>query len=287
MTEWVAFDAEFYRSQYRDLRELSDETALQHYLRHGMSEGRQGSQAGLREHFVKLIPSDCPVLEIGPFDAPVAIGPNVQYTDVLSTDGLRARAREIGRNPDGCPTIHYILKDLNLGLISDSFGAVVSSHCIEHQPDLIHHLQAIERILEPDGRYFLLIPDKRYCFDHFLPESSIADVITAHIERRQVHSVCSVIEHWALTAHNDPLRHWAGDHGTPPLRLDQIRHAIEAYSASPSNYIDVHAWQFTPCSFAELTNTIADLGYTNLRPLSVFPTPRPRVEFCAILGRRT
>ena len=93
--------------------------------------------------------------------------------------------------------------------------AVFSSHCIEHQPDLVRHLQEVANLLEPDGAYFLLIPNKLYCFDHFIAETSVADVMLAHHLGHRVHTLASVIEHRALTTHNDPSRHWLGDHADP------------------------------------------------------------------------
>jgi hypothetical protein len=285
MTTGIAFNADFYRNSYEDLRHLSDEEAHQHFLAFGQAEGRLGAKQAYREFFLPMIPRDRPVLEIGPFDCPVVRGDHVRYADVLSQEGLRRRAAELGRNPEGCPAIHYVLESFDLNAIPDRFGAVVSSHCIEHQIDLIGHLQTIETLLEPGGSYFLLVPDKRYCFDHFLPVSSIAEVFAAHVERRKQHSLACVIEHWALTCHNDAARHWAGDHGTPPLRLNEIGRAVEAFTSTPSRYIDVHAWQFTPDVFLAITSVIADLGYTKLRPVQVFNTPRDNQEFCAVLNR--
>lgn len=281
----IAFDADFYRSTYDDLRGFSAEDAHRHFIAFGQSEGRLGAKQAYREFFLPMIPQDRPVLEIGPFDCPVVRGDHVRYADVLSQDGLRTRAAEIGRNPDGCPPIHYALETFDLRAIPDRFGAVVSCHCIEHQPDLISHLQTIEDLLEPGGQYFLVIPDKRYCFDHFIPASTIAGVVAAYVERRKVHPLDRVIEHWAMTTHNDPPRHWDGDHGTPPLRLDKVKLAVEAFTKAPSAYIDVHGWQFTPDNFLTITSSIADLGYTKLRPVQVFNTPRNCPEFCAVLGR--
>jgi SAM-dependent methyltransferase len=280
------FDVAFYRGRHPELAMLTDAEAASHYLTYGIAEGRQGHPSGVRPTFTTLVPAEDPVLEIGPFANPTIKGPNVRYADVLDTDQLRARAVEIGIDPEGCPHIYYPLPTLDLGTINERFAAVVSSHNIEHQPDLIRHLQAIEKLLEPGGRYFLLVPDKRYCFDHFLPETSIADVMSAYMRKPTFHDIGSVIEHWALTTHNDPGRHWLGDHGRP--HLDQTRapleRAISECSVLPQRYIDVHAWQFTPQSFAQLFGVIADLGLSKLRPLAVYPTLHNSQEFCAILG---
>ena len=103
-------------------------------------------------------------------------------------------------NPDAVPYIHHVLGPQGLDGFTEEFDAVLSSHCIEHQPDLVHHLQQVQHKLKNDGgRYFILIPDKRYCFDKHIAPSTIAEVVQAHEEHRTVHTLRSVIEHLSLT----------------------------------------------------------------------------------------
>jgi hypothetical protein len=165
---------------------------------------------------------------------------------------------------------------------------VVSSHCIEHQPDLIRHLQDVELLLEPNGLAVFLIPDKRYCFDHFLSASSIADVLTAYHRNALVHDIGSVIEHWALTTHNDSARHWRGDHGRPVIEdagLEPVRRAMDTFDRNPNAYVDVHAWQFTPSSFAAIVRQLKELGLVNLEIAELHHTLRDSNEFIAVLQR--
>jgi SAM-dependent methyltransferase len=285
----LAFDADYYRATYQDVRGFDATAAESHFNTHGLREGRQGASGGIREEFIQRLPTDGLILEIGPFAGPTIRGIHVRYADVLSREGLRARARSLGIDPDGVPEIHYVLNDFDLSRIDARFAAVVSSHSIEHQTDLVRHFQAVENLLEEHGRYCLIVPDKRYCFDHFLPESSIADVMTAYFRRNTVHDVGSIIEHWAMTTHNDTERHWAGDHGQPRLAesTEQLSHAIATYAADPTAYIDVHAWQFTPVSFAGIVRLLHELGLTRLRPAAIHNTPTGRNEFCAILEKTT
>ena len=70
-------------------------------------------------------------------------------------------------------------------------------------------------------------------------------------ERRHVHALRSLIEHRALTTHNDGLRHWRGDHGTPSENVgSRFRKAVQEFEGAGLKYIDVHAWYFTPDSEA-------------------------------------
>jgi SAM-dependent methyltransferase len=237
-----------------------------------------------REALLATIGPDRMVLEIGPFNTPLLRGPNIHYLDVLDAEGLRRRAMQKGRDPSGCPAvIHHVG---GLEQVDQSYDAVLSSHAIEHQPDLIGHLREIERVLVPGGTYLLIVPDKLYCFDHFLPESTIADVLQAWREQRSTHTLKSVIEHRALTTHNDHVRHWAGDHGKAVRgRTARVRAAIEEYDRAAGAYIDVHAWAFTPESFQGLMETSRELGLIALETEGVGATPECRNEFCAILRK--
>ena len=277
------FDAAFYARSNPALP-ASDAALRDHFDRVGAPAGIPGNPAAMREMFLNLVPDDRPVLEIGPFYSPALHGPHVRYADVLDTQQLRDRAALIGQDPETCPVIDYPLPDWDLDAIGERFAAVFSSHCIEHQADLVQHLQAVERRLHPGGCYFVIVPDKRYCFDHFLPETTVADVIRAQARGEMRHDVGSVIEHLALFAHNDAPRHWAGDHGDadPVERIEDIRNAMRQYQASDGRYIDVHAWKFTPASFRTVTWALHALGLTRLQPWGVLDTVRNRNEFCAV-----
>ncbi len=277
------FDAEHYRMQHDDLGDLSPAEAYAHYVAFGRAEGRVASPLATREALLELPRAAGSALEIGPFCAPVLTGENVRYLDVLTAEQLRARATTLGLPTEGCPArIDYIG---GLGDVTDRFDAVVSAHAIEHQPDLIAHLNDVAAVLAPGGHYYLIVPDKRYCFDHFMAESSIAAIVAAHRGANRLHSLVSVIEHVAMTTHNDPGRHWAGDHGDP-LRPDdamRVAAALEAYDDKQGDYIDVHAWYFTPDSFRTNLEILFRLGLTRMRTVAVYDTPFNRQEFCAIL----
>ncbi len=239
-----------------------------------------------RAEFLAEIPTDGTGIEIGPFANPLLHGPNVKYLDVLPTEQLIARARELGMDHTKVPHITYISNINGFPDISERFDYALSCHSIEHQPDLIKHLNQVEQILVPGGRYFLIIPDKRYCFDHYLSESTIADVVGAFLEKRTVHSAKSVIEHRALTTHNDPVEHFSSNHGDLFSNQNQrVLQAILEIQSAKGSYIDVHAWQFVPKSFARLVKQIFELGLSGLKVESIFQTAPNTQEFFAVLNR--
>lgn len=284
MSAKFEFDAAYYTGRYDDIRRMNAKEAATHFINHGISEGRQGHHRGSRHTFVEHIVFLESILEIGPFNAPIAQGGNVRYLDVLDAAQLRERAQACGMEPSGCPEeIHYIG---DIADIQETFAGVLSSHCIEHQPDLIHHLNGVARVLPVGGQYFLYIPDKRFCMDHFVPESTIGQVYQAHAERRTTHNLESVIEHIAMSTHNDAWRHWAGDHGDRTVEdlAPRINHAIQMHQTA-TDYIDVHAWYFTPDSFLDIMTTLHACGTIPLKPVAVYPTLRDELEFFAILRR--
>jgi SAM-dependent methyltransferase len=281
------FDRELYRRNWPDLGHMDDANLDRHYVQDGINEGRQGSQITNRADFFNLVDTSMSILEIGPFVNPAVRGPRVKYFDVLPTEGMRQKAVAHGLDPTLCPSIDFVSETGDLSIIPQQFDVALSSHSVEHQPDLIRHFLDVAKLLAPGGHYFLAVPDKRYCFDHFIAESTIADVLDAHIRKIRFHDAASVIEHLALTTHNDATRHWKRDHGEQKYKssVDIIRNAANMYLQNLGTYIDVHAWQFVSESFRDIMQVLFELGFSPLKVSRVYPTVRNSNEFYAILEK--
>lgn len=301
MSVTVTFPADFdYRTyitrpENTDLAGFSGAEARRHYERFGKREGRICSVVDGRTAFLQLIPSAGTLLEIGPFFAPgfSKHERDVQYIDALSTAELEDRARDMpAAQGKTIPHIDYVWRGQPYHeLVSRRFENAFSSHAIEHQPCMIRHLNDVSSILVGGGRYFLAIPDKRYCFDHFLAESTIADLVEAYTKKRSYHSIKNVLEHHFLITHNDPRRHWAGDSGRNPAwsslgdeqagrLLKEVRQLL-----SKSTYVDVHAWKFTPDTFRSVMHNLLQLGMTDFSVERLYPTLKGKNEFYAILHK--
>lgn len=227
------------------------------------------------------------ILEIGPLNRPLVDDSQAMYFDLLPTKLLRQRVKEQGMDPNSVPEIHFHDEQGDLRTINRKFGSVVSAHCLEHQPDLITHLNSVSELLEgKESFYWLILPDKRYCFDALLPESKLSEVVESFEMKMKTPSVWKVIEHRALTTHNEPNRHWKGDHGTPNFDLsNRWARAIAEFNDSNGEYIDVHCWQFTPESFVKIIDGLFNLGYIDFQVEEIFDTPVNDLEFCAILRK--
>jgi hypothetical protein len=226
-------------------------------------------------------------LEIGPLNRPLLRGENVKYFDLEGTLDLKSKAIKEGLDPNTVPEIDFHNNEGDLAVVNQKFDSVVSSHVIEHQPDLIRHLQNVSSLLKSNsGLYSLVIPDKRYCFDALIPESKITDIIEAFDNKSTKPSFWKVVEHRALTTHNDPVLHWSGIHGN--LNTDLKKRwdaAVNEFENSEGKYIDVHCWQFTPVSFAGIIKGLRELGYIDFKVEEIFDTPRDDLEFCVTLRK--
>lgn len=280
------FDVTFYQRQYPDLQSMSPETAAEHYEGYGRTEGRVATSAATRPGFLDLVPRNARILEIGPGHRPCFSGSKVKYFDVHDAAGLRARAESVSEDPDGAPSkVHYQSPESDFGIVPDqSFDVVFSSHAIEHQTDLIRHLNDVARVLAPGGAFYVICPDKRYCFDRHIRASTIGDVIEAYTIGRRVHRVADVVDAVVLSSHNDPAQHWRETAPLPEIQQHLVTHAIKAIEEAKGGYIDVHAWRMTPQIFKQITDMVYKLGYSKLKPVRVYDTPFGSNEFCAILS---
>lgn len=287
----IEFDPHFYRSANPELAAYSDSRLARHFIKFGQREGRLGSRRASKMEFIELVAAEESVLEIGPFTNPTITGENVRYFDLFHPVELARRASAVGCVQSLAPDIHYVSSDGDLSVVTEKFSCAFSSHCIEHQPDLIRHFNQVENLLDRSGKYYLIVPDKRYCFDRVFDETSLDEIEQAHKERRRRHGLKTVIEHRVFVSHNDPIRHWQGDHRhgdaiDDGARARMISDTEHEFASADGAYIDVHAWRFTPCSFLHIVESLYDLRYTSMKPISVFNTPLGHLDFCAILEKQ-
>lgn len=148
------------------------------------------------------------ILEIGPYHSPALTGDSVRYFDVLNQNELLQRSRAENLPKTNIPKIHYVSPTAGMGIIKEKFDVIFSAHNIEHQVDLIQHSKTTASLLNKNGKYYLAIPDKRFFFDHFIPETALLEVIATHIKPRKTHDLRTVIAMRCETTHNDPECHF-------------------------------------------------------------------------------
>ena len=148
-----------------------------------------------------------------------------------------------------------------------TFDAFIASHVVKHTPDFIGFLDTAATLLSPEGVVILAVPDKRYCFDYFRPLTTTGRVLHAHTARRSRHERSVVFDHMAYVVRSEGNGAW----GRAPVGslefIHSLDHAAQTFAAAregdDSDYLDVHAWQFTPPSFELLLLELARLGETD------------------------
>jgi hypothetical protein len=267
------FSPRAYQRQNPDLVALNRAQLRDHWKQLGIHENRVASKIRSRDKLLEQCLEGCiRLLEIGPFDKPSLTAfendsTTVVYADYLSTEELKDRATETpGRFPENVPIITHRLSE-GFPEVDIPFDGVVSHHCIEHQPDLIGHINNVFSILGAEGRYVFTAPHKEHCFDHFIPESTYLEAVVAHQEQRKRPTLRSVIEHRCFTRADyigvpDPYRE-------PGAGMRECMDSAHAEYNS-CDYNDVHCWQFTPASIKSLLENASRLGLTPRLDIRVF-----------------
>ena len=227
------------------------------------------------ETLLASISRESRIIEIGPSYnplAPRASGWNTTTVDHLTREGLVAKYRGAGVDISKIEEVDIVWSG---GSLSDvvpkdplgAFDVFIASHVIEHTPDLVGFLKSAETILNSSGLVILAIPDKRYCFDFFQPITTTGEVLTAHAEGRSRHTPRLGYDHYAYSVASGQQIAW-GHHPLTSLRFaSDLSEAIAVFKTLESSreYIDMHAWRFTPSSFQLLLLELARLDVLDWR----------------------
>ena len=292
LTPPPSFDLNYYKATHPELQIFGDNIAAEHCRRFAVEQGHSTCFYDRSEVLKKTLQEavdkySLHVLELSPWDNPFLTGANVKYFAVTDAETLKKTAVEESRPFANTPEkIHFVSPTGDLGVVDETFDIVFSSHVIEHTPDLVRHFPAIRRILNRGGLYILIVPDKRYCFDHFNAETTIADVLDAFVSERKTARLADFISTSFTRAHNYGFPHWFGDHGNrcgyrnePPddslvKLLGESSHEdratllrlIEKYNDSlkRGEYVDAHNWRFTPDSFGYIVDMLNKLNFIDM-----------------------
>jgi hypothetical protein len=230
-------------------------------------------------------------IEIGPSHAPVAPkkdGFNVHIIDHMTREQLIEKYTGHNVNLDNIEEVDFIWSGQSYVQLTGNPGYynwAIASHVIEHTPDLISFLKQCEEILTEDGILSLVIPDIRYHFDYFRPITGISKIIDAYYARRTIHSPGTAAEYTLNVAARGGRIAWE-EGCTDEFSLIHSRELASNYlqRVLQNEYIDFHAWSFTPTSFRLLIQDLNDLGFISLKELSYYPTVG--CEFYITLGKK-
>jgi SAM-dependent methyltransferase len=209
-------------------------------------------------------------LEIGPSHSPLLAGDpqfRVRTMDYLDQSGLVDKYNSLGVDTSRILPVDYVWDGSPMSQLvgEDRFDWIFSSHVIEHVPDIVEHLRQCATILRPKGVISLIVPDKRFTFDHLRAPSTLATVIDAHLSRRVVPSTGAIVEFlFHQSAIDTPASLTPGEVSDALYRHNADLMQAWLNKAHPDEYVDVHVWSFTSHSFRLL---VEELWMLKLIPL--------------------
>ncbi|MDC0986222.1 methyltransferase domain-containing protein [Alphaproteobacteria bacterium] len=220
-------------------------------------------------------------VEVGPSYNPILPkkeGYSTIVVDHMSADDLRAKYKIWNVDTSAIEEVDVIWKGGAFAEAfdkQDRFDYIVASHVIEHIPDPIRFLQECEKILKPDGKVSLVVPDKRYCFDFYRPLTTTGEWVEAYLQKHTVHPPRKHFDNFAYAVTKGDAIAWGkGANGEIALQghtlKDAMNHAEKQHLSE--EYQDVHGWQFTPESFCMVLRELQDLELVNWSILTSYPT---------------
>jgi SAM-dependent methyltransferase len=231
-------------------------------------------------------------IEMGPLDRPVITKQDGDIIYVDHTDAASLKNRYKG-NPDidvaAVVNVDAVWGDQTL---QEAIGRgrkvdyIVASHVIEHVPDLITWLTELSEVLKPGGEVRLAVPDRRFTFDYLRRETTLVDILNAHLIRARIPLPVAILDYCLNTATVSNIQAW--EHCLDPSRLKPL-HTVDGAmrlardSLEKGNYVDVHCWVFTPQSFADLFASAGESGLIRFACRSFHDTERYQIEFFVTL----
>ncbi len=238
--------------------------------------------------------------EIGPLNIPITskLTSKVLYVDHLDTDGIKTKY----------PTLSGIV-DIDRPMVNDSLtdtlqddaplDYLVASQVFEHVANPIRWLREIAAVLREGGLISLSLPDRRLTFDLLREETRAADIVAAYYGDFDTPDVRNVYDHHSLAGFVNT--HWATEASVYPdevicsggavkPKLASDDHLAYVERARNGEYLDVHAWVFTPPSFLLVMAQLAGDGFLPYRLHQFYPTnsnaaDRGNSSFTAVLER--
>ena len=153
----------------------------------------------------------------------------------------------------------------------ERFDWIFAAHLIEHVPNIVAFINDAATILKEDGVLCLVIPDKRYTFDMYRPQSSIASVIDAHVEQRKIPTLGSRFEYMFSYGSRNQKTSSIENIVFPLLPHGDIKQTM-LLTSDDSSYTDVHVWSFTPNHFRLLIEVLFQTKLISLREQCFHPS---------------
>lgn len=264
---------------------LSDET-----------EARSATRERVRRALQHVDLTSGPGLELGALDRPLVLQSeaDVGYVDLTDTKSLRAHYAEDPnvRGEDIVEVDFTLLHEGQTRTLAEAtngrgrYAWVAASHVVEHVPDLIAFLAEVAEVLVDGGHLALVVPDSRYSFDALRPPTTVGEILLAHHHADRRPSLRAVFDHFSGAVSLTAAALWEGAQPATDDHLHSPKMAWDnALRWQAGEYIDCHAWLFTPAALVDQLRQLADQGLSDFTVAAISPTKTYEAEFFATLQR--
>jgi SAM-dependent methyltransferase len=210
-----------------------------------------------------ISPAEMRGLEIGALDLPFLTPDesDVEFADYATTHELRERARAApGHSEEFVMPVNFVLKDGGWDSVPNQFDWIAAAHVIEHAPSLIDWLNIVGDKLKEGGILFLIIPDKRYTFDFFRPETTLGKIFEDHIRGKKTPGISEVFDEIFYARNLNTIDIWQNANKIQ-FRAKDTKSVLAVAKTVSNNYIDVHCNIFSNESFSTVISTLCRDGW--------------------------
>lgn len=156
-------------------------------------------------------------LEIGPLATPVVSKEegSVYYVDLFTTEQLREKYRTAAwLKPEDIVEVDFVIGEVSYEDIKSKLKRIdyiIASHVLEHCPNPLGWLRCLANIIEPEGIISLAIPDRRYTFDYYRRDTTLAQLLAYDLEGLTKPSIEQVLDCFMNICKLDAELAWAND----------------------------------------------------------------------------
>lgn len=244
-----------------------------------------------KEKVLRYINKNGHGIEVGPSHRPIAPkkeGYKSHIIDHMSREQLIIKYKDHHVNLENIEEVDFVWRGENYSQLTGKdkyYDWIIASHVIEHTPDLIGFLNDCDTILKDDGVISLVVPDKRYCFDHYRPITGISKIIDNHFQKTTIHTSGTVAEYFLNVVSKAGNIAWNSSATGKYNFVHSLENALQGMKSvlNENAYLDVHAWCFVPHSFRLIVHDLFCLGLIPFQEVGFFQTEG--CEFYVTLAR--
>lgn len=234
-----------------------------------------------RARLLEHVPLSSRFLEIGPYDQPTLQKSecDVRYLDYQTRAELAAAVAD-PKQAAAIPETDYLVRsDVYTDSVSDRFDAVIANHVFEHVPNPIAWLRLVHGMLHDDGVLFMALPDKKYTFDKYRPDTAFSHLLHDYFADVKVASHEHLLE--------DAMYYDMEFIGKPMRMADRLDPERLRAVMSRQPHLGLHCHVFQSETFlAKVLRPILFMQLVAFAPIGFYPASDNHGEFIVVLRKR-